>query len=56
MIECKNTGGRNIRLKEQAWENLLAEFNSHAYVTKHNIKQLKSFYDNYSMPAKRWRV
>ena len=35
------------------WESHLAEFNSHANVTKHNIKQLKSFYDNYKRKSKK---
>ena len=53
MIECIKTDGRLIKLKEQAWENLLAEFSSHANVTKRNIKQLKSFYDNYKRKSKK---
>ena len=42
----------DIKLKEQAWENLLAEFNSHANVTKRNMKQL-IFYDNYKRKSKK---
>ena len=53
VIECKKRDGRNIKLKEQAWENLLAEFNSHENVTKRNIKQLKSLYDNYKRKSKK---
>ncbi|PSN40543.1 hypothetical protein C0J52_10397 [Blattella germanica] len=40
-------------MKEQAWENLLQEFNSHPNVTKRNVKQLKLFYDNYKRKSKK---
>ena len=45
VIECKKTDEWNIKLK-QAWENLLAEFISHANVT-YKTTTVKSFYDNY---------
>ncbi|PSN52640.1 hypothetical protein C0J52_08814 [Blattella germanica] len=53
VIECKKTDGNNIQIKEQAWENLLQEFNSHPNVTKRNVKQLKLFYDNYKRKSKK---
>lgn len=53
IIENKKTDGTTLRQKEATWEKLCSDFNSYPNVAKRNVKQLKSFYDNFKRKCKK---
>ncbi|PSN33212.1 hypothetical protein C0J52_22045, partial [Blattella germanica] len=52
-IENKQTGGMTLKQKEAAWEQLTSDFNCSPNVNKRNVKQMKSFYDNFKRKSKK---
>nr|CAD7450264.1 unnamed protein product [Timema bartmani] len=42
-----------LRAKEEAWKQILQEFNSRPFVAKRNVKQIKILYENIKQKAKR---
>ena len=53
ILENKQNNFKMIRQKNQAWENVLEEFNSQSGVKKRDSKQLRKCWENLKARAKK---